>query len=66
MHSAFNIANALGAWLGGLVIALGYGYAATGYVDAALSFLGLFVFAASVLLERRSGGRCGAACATGT
>jgi len=53
----------LGAWLGGLVIALRYGYAATGYVGAALSFLGLFVFAASVLLERRSGRSCGAACA---
>lgn len=53
MHSAFNIANALGAWLGGLVIALGYGYEATGYVGAFLSFVGLFVFAASVWLERR-------------
>jgi DHA1 family inner membrane transport protein len=57
MHSAFNIANALGAWLGGLVITLGYGYAATGYVGAALSFIGLLVFAASVMLERR--GNCG-------
>jgi MFS transporter, DHA1 family, inner membrane transport protein len=54
MHSAFNIANALGAWLGGVVIAFGYGYAATGYVGAFLSFIGLFVFAASVMLERRS------------
>ena len=53
MHSAFNIANALGAWLGGLAIAFGYGYAATGYVGAFLSFIGLFVFAASVWLERR-------------
>ncbi|RUM26393.1 MFS transporter [Rhizobium vallis] len=52
-HSAFNIANAIGAWLGGLVIAWGYGFAATGYVGAALSFLGLFVFAASFRLERR-------------
>ncbi|EJT06866.1 MFS transporter [Rhizobium sp. CCGE 510] len=52
-HSAFNIANAIGAWLGGLVIAWGYGFAATGYVGAALSFLGLFVFAASLRLERR-------------
>ncbi|MBY5763851.1 MFS transporter [Rhizobium laguerreae] len=52
-HSAFNIANAIGAWLGGLVIAEGYGFAATGYVGAALSFLGLFVFAASLRLERR-------------
>ena len=54
MHSAFNIANALGAWLGGLVIAWGYGYEATGYVGAALSFLGLFVFAASVALDRKA------------
>jgi DHA1 family inner membrane transport protein len=54
MHSAFNVANGLGAWLGGLVIAYGYGYAATGYVGAVLSFIGLFVFAASVYLERRS------------
>jgi len=53
-HSAFNIANALGAWLGGLVIACGYGYASTGYVGAFLSFLGIFVFAASLRLERRS------------
>lgn len=54
MHSAFNIANALGAWLGGLVITLGYGYAATGYVGAALSLIGLLVFGASLALERRS------------
>lgn len=57
MHSAFNIANALGAWLGGLAIAFGYGYAATGYVGAFLSFIGLFVFAASVMLERRGSPR---------
>jgi DHA1 family inner membrane transport protein len=48
------MANALGAWLGGLVIAYGYGYAATGYVGAVLSFLGLFVFAASMMLQRSS------------
>lgn len=54
LHSAFNVANALGAWLGGLVIVFGYGYAATGYVGAVLSFFGLFVFAASITLERRS------------
>ncbi|MCZ7479064.1 MFS transporter [Rhizobium rhizogenes] len=52
-HSAFNIANALGAWLGGLVIAMGYGYASTGYVGAVLSLLGLGVFLISVTVERR-------------
>jgi DHA1 family inner membrane transport protein len=51
-HSAFNIANALGAWLGGLVIAWGYGFAAAGYVGAVLSLFGLFVYAASLNLER--------------
>ena len=56
-HSAFNIANALGAWLGGLVISWGYGYGATGYVGAALSALGLAVFLVSVLIEKRSSGR---------
>jgi DHA1 family inner membrane transport protein len=52
-HSAFNIANALGAWLGGLVITWGWGFAATGYVGALLSLLGLGVFAVSVSLEKR-------------
>ena len=52
-HSAFNIANALGAWLGGLVIAAGYGYGATGYVGAVLSALGLVVFLISIAIEKR-------------
>ena len=53
MHSAFNIANAIGAWLGGLVIAHGFGYPATGYVGSALALFGLAVFAVSWRLERR-------------
>jgi DHA1 family inner membrane transport protein len=53
-HSAFNIANALGAWMGGLVIAWGWGFAATGYVGALLSLLGLGVFLISVALEKKS------------
>lgn len=52
-HSAFNIANALGAWLGGVVIALGYGYASTGYIGAVLSLGGLAVFLVAVALEKR-------------
>jgi MFS transporter, DHA1 family, inner membrane transport protein len=54
-HSAFNIANALGAWLGGLVIGWGWGFAATGYVGAVLSALGLCVFLISAALERKAG-----------
>ncbi|MDR3375178.1 MAG: MFS transporter [Ancalomicrobiaceae bacterium] len=54
MHSAFNIANALGAWLGGRVLDYGFGYPATGYVGALLSAVGLGVFAVSVWLDRRA------------
>jgi DHA1 family inner membrane transport protein len=53
MHAAFNIANAAGAWLGGLAIAAGYGYASTGWVGAILGVAGLGVFAASLAMERR-------------
>jgi DHA1 family inner membrane transport protein len=56
-HSSLNIANALGAWLGGLVIAAGYGYTATSWVGAALSVAGLLVLAASVVVHRRAAPR---------
>ncbi len=52
-HSAFNIANALGAWLGGLAIAGGLGWASTGWVGALLALGGLFIFALSVAEEGR-------------
>jgi DHA1 family inner membrane transport protein len=52
-HSALNIANSLGAWLGGVVIAAGLGYASTGWVGAALAAGGLVVAAASLLARRR-------------
>jgi DHA1 family inner membrane transport protein len=53
-HSAFNIANALGAWLGGLAIAAGYGFAATGWVGAVLAVCGLAVLGLSLASDRRS------------
>ena len=43
-HSAFNMANALGAWLGGVAIAAGMGWASTGWVGALLAFGGMAVF----------------------
>jgi MFS transporter, DHA1 family, inner membrane transport protein len=52
MHSAFNMANALGAWLGGLAITFGFGYASTGYVGAILAGIGLVVFAVSWRMEK--------------
>ena len=51
-HSAFNLANALGPWLGGLVIAAGCGLPSTGWVGVGLALGGLGMWSASVLLER--------------
>jgi DHA1 family inner membrane transport protein len=39
-HSAFNFANALGPWLGGLAIAAGYGWTSTGWVGCGLALAG--------------------------
>jgi DHA1 family inner membrane transport protein len=52
-HSAFNTANALGAWLGGVAIAGGFGWTSTGWVGVLLALGGLVVFAASLWLQRR-------------
>jgi DHA1 family inner membrane transport protein len=50
-HSAFNTANALGPWLGGMAIAAGYGWTSTGWVGCGLALGGLVFWAASVLVE---------------
>ena len=49
-HSAFNIANAIGPWLGGWAIAAGYGLTSTGYVGCALALAGLAIWAVSLRL----------------
>lgn len=54
IHSAFNLANSLGAWLGGITIAAGLGYGAPNLVAAALAALGLGIALLSGGLERRS------------
>jgi DHA1 family inner membrane transport protein len=43
-HAAFNFANALGPWLGGMAISAGYGWTSTGYIGAATALAGLVVF----------------------
>ena len=55
IQAAFNVANALGAWLGGLVIAAGLGYTAPAAVASALALLGLAVAVYSGRLERVRG-----------
>lgn len=51
-HSALNIANAAGAWIGGLVIAAGHGYTAPAAAGALLAAAGLVVLTVSVTLQR--------------
>jgi MFS transporter, DHA1 family, inner membrane transport protein len=46
-HAAFNAANALGPWLGGLAITAGYGWTSTGYVGAACGGVGLAIYASA-------------------
>ena len=55
-HASLNVANALGAWLGGVVVAAGFGYTATAWVGAGLAFAGLLVLLASAALQRRTAG----------
>ncbi|MFE9850983.1 MFS transporter [Streptomyces sp. NPDC005576] len=60
---AFNLGNALSAWLGGLVIAAGFSYTAPNWVGAALAGAALILAVVSSLLERHQarGGRIVAA-----
>ena len=44
-HSAFNMANALGPWLGGMAITAGYGWTSTGVVGAITALAGLAIYA---------------------
>ncbi|MFH8793928.1 MFS transporter [Streptomyces sp. NPDC017941] len=53
---AFNLGNALAAWLGGIVISAGFGYTAPNWVGAALAASALALALLSAALERRSTG----------
>jgi DHA1 family inner membrane transport protein len=56
-HSAFNAANALGPFLGGLAIAAGLGWTSTGPVGAALALGGFAVWVIAMWDARRREGR---------
>ncbi|WP_297810701.1 MFS transporter [uncultured Methylophaga sp.] len=55
-HSAFNIANALGAFLGGFVISQQLGWTAPVWVGLVLSLSGLAIFRLALTVEARKTG----------
>ncbi|MFJ9553784.1 MFS transporter [Nocardiopsis sp. NPDC101807] len=56
-HSAFNLANAGGAWLGGVGISAGLGYASPAVIGALLAVVGLGIAVLAGFLDRpRAGG----------
>ncbi|MGK3092383.1 MFS transporter [Streptomyces sp. WAC01490] len=50
-HSAFNLANAGGAWLGGVAIAAGWGWTSPAFMGAVLAVLGLAIAATAGYLD---------------
>lgn len=52
-HAAFNLANALGPWLGGMAITAGMGWTSTGYIGAATALVGLGIY---LVARRMKGG----------
>lgn len=53
-HAALNVGNALGAFLGGLVVAAGWGYVSPAWVGLMLAVGGVLLAGVSVGLERSS------------
>ena len=53
-HAAFNLANAIGAAVGGAVIAAGLGYTAPADVGSGLAVAGLGVLTVAMWMEKRS------------
>jgi DHA1 family inner membrane transport protein len=58
---AFNVGNALGAWLGGVTITAGLGYTSPIWAGAAITVLGLLVMAGAAAGERANARRAAAA-----
>jgi DHA1 family inner membrane transport protein len=52
-HAAFNLANALGPWFGGMAISAGFGWTSTGYIGAVTALAGLGVY---LIARRMKGG----------
>ncbi|MFF6998621.1 MFS transporter [Streptomyces sp. NPDC008313] len=52
-QAAFNLANAGGAWIGGVALAAGFGTTSPAVAGAGLGVLGLFVAATAYAVDRR-------------
>ncbi|WP_424803024.1 MFS transporter [Pseudomonas farsensis] len=52
-HAAFNLANALGPWFGGMAISAGLGWTSTGYIGAGAALAGLVIY---LIARRMKGG----------
>lgn len=64
-HSAFNLANAGGAWLGGLVISAGWGWTSPALVGAGLAVAGLGLALLGGFMDRGDGARARSAVIAG-
>lgn len=53
-HSAFNFANAMGAWLGGALVAAGIGWRLLGTFGAVLPVCGLAILVSALLHQKRA------------
>ncbi|NLR75662.1 MFS transporter [Leeia aquatica] len=51
-HAAFNVANALGPWLGGVALNMGLGWTSTGWVGCALALAGIAVWFVTLSVQR--------------
>jgi DHA1 family inner membrane transport protein len=54
-HSAFNAANALGPWLGGMAIEAGLGWTSTGWVGCGLALGGFAIWVLASVADHRHG-----------
>ncbi|MCL2734279.1 MAG: MFS transporter [Actinomycetia bacterium] len=64
-HSAFNLANAGGAWLGGAAISAGWGWTSPALVGSVLAVAGLAIAVTAGVLDRRTPRTASAVIATG-
>jgi len=64
-HSAFNLANAGGAWLGGAAISAGWGWTSPALVGSVLAVAGLAIAVTAGVLDRRTPRTASSVIATG-